>query len=82
MRHYLMPLNLQNQQVVPHHQPEPSDQHTDPVWVQLAALPSLYSHDHAMLLCRHSEDEWVAWVPDHGEVILHRSEFFFDSEWN
>lgn len=82
MKHYLMPLNIPNQQVVPKHQPATPDPCNEPVWVQLAALPSFYSHDQAMLLCRHSEDEWVAWVPEHGEVILHRSEFFFDSEWN
>jgi hypothetical protein len=57
---------------------------TDPstAWVKLAVLPSPYSHDRAMLLCRHADDEWVAWVPDHGEVILHRSEFFVEADWN
>ncbi|PSB06832.1 hypothetical protein C7B61_21985 [filamentous cyanobacterium CCP1] len=52
------------------------------VWVKLAALPNPYSHDRAMLLCRHADDEWVAWIPDHGEVILHRSEFFVEPDWN
>lgn len=52
------------------------------VWVQLAALPNPYSHDQALLICRHSEDEWLAWIPDHGEAILHRSEFYFESDWN
>ncbi len=51
-------------------------------WVQLVAPLSDYSHSQAMLLCRHSEDEWVAWIPDYGEAILHISEFYFDSAWN
>lgn len=52
------------------------------VWVWLATLPNPYSHDQALLLCRHSDDEWIAWIPDHGETVLHRSEFYFDEDWN
>jgi hypothetical protein len=44
--------------------------------------PSPYSHDYGLLLCRHSDDEWVVWIPDQGEMVLHRSEFYFDSDWN
>jgi hypothetical protein len=55
---------------------------TPPVWVQLAALPNPYSHDQGLVLCRHSDDEWLVWVPEHGETILHRSEFFVDADWN
>lgn len=44
-------------------------------WVQLKELPSPYSHDEALLLCKHSESEWVVWIPDHGEMILHQSQF-------
>ncbi|WP_339384093.1 hypothetical protein [Gloeocapsopsis crepidinum] len=44
-------------------------------WVQLQDLPSDYSHDEALLLCQLSHDEWVAWVPQHGEVILHAHQF-------
>ncbi|OCQ96550.1 hypothetical protein BCD64_01225 [Nostoc sp. MBR 210] len=40
------------------------------VWVRLAELPSPYSYDEALLLCQISADEWLAWVPDHGEVTL------------
>jgi hypothetical protein len=28
------------------------------------------------LLCQESPDTWVAWVPDHGEVVLDRSQFY------
>jgi hypothetical protein len=44
-------------------------------WVQLLELPSPYSHDEALLLCQHSETEWIAWVPEYGEMILHRHQF-------
>lgn len=45
-------------------------------WVQLRQLPNPYSHDQALLLCQLSEDEWVGWIPDHGETILYRDQFF------
>lgn len=44
-------------------------------WVQLREPPSPYSHDEALLLCRHSDTEWIVWIPDHGQMILHRSQF-------
>lgn len=64
--------------------PEGRSPHLNPsaVWVKLAVLPNSYSHDRAMLLCRHGEDEWNAWVPDYGEIVLHRSEFFVEADWN
>ena len=45
-------------------------------WVKLIELPSEYSADEALLLCQESPDVWVAWVPDHGEVKLDRSNFY------
>lgn len=44
-------------------------------WVKLLALPNPYSHDEALLLCPKSDTEWVAWIPDHGEAILHINNF-------
>jgi len=44
-------------------------------WVPLREPPSPYSHDEALLLCQHSESEWIVWIPDYGEMILHRSQF-------
>lgn len=41
-------------------------------WVKLRELPNPYSHDEALLLCQHSDTEWIVWIPDHGEMILHR----------
>lgn len=44
-------------------------------WVELRERPSAYSHDEALLLCQHSESEWIVWIPEYGEMILHRSQF-------
>ena len=44
-------------------------------WVQLREPPSPYSHDEALLLCQHSDTEWMVWIPGYGEMILHRSQF-------
>jgi hypothetical protein len=44
-------------------------------WVQLKERPSLYSHDEALLLCQHSDTEWVVWIPEYGEAILDRCQF-------
>ena len=44
-------------------------------WVQLRECPSPYSHDEALLLCQHSDSEWMVWIPEYGEMILHRSQF-------
>ncbi len=43
---------------------------TSQTWVRLLTLLNPFSHDEALLLCQHSESEWVAWIPDHGEAIL------------
>lgn len=75
-----MKLNLKqaNTEIQPQWQPivgypsefEPS------TWVQLWQQPNPYSHDEALLLCQLGEDEWVAWIPDHGETVLSRYQFF------
>ncbi len=44
-------------------------------WVRLLELPSTFSYDEALLLCQISEDEWVAWIPGHGEAVLHTRQF-------
>jgi len=44
-------------------------------WVQLRDRPSPFGHDEALLLCEMDGNRWVAWIPDHGETLLHRSEF-------
>lgn len=44
-------------------------------WVHLLELPSAFSYDEALLLCQLSEDEWVAWIPGHGEAVLQTRQF-------
>jgi hypothetical protein len=44
-------------------------------WVHLLGLPSTFSFDEALLLCQISEDQWAAWIPDHGEAVLHTRQF-------
>ena len=39
-------------------------------WVKLARQLTAFSADEALLLCQASETEWVAWVPDYGEILL------------
>lgn len=45
-------------------------------WVKLLQLPSEYAFDEAKLLCQESPDAWVAWVPNHGEVVLDHGDFY------
>lgn len=45
------------------------------IWVRLREQPSPYCQDEALLLCQHSEMEWLVWIPDYGEIVLHRSQF-------
>jgi hypothetical protein len=52
-----------------------SQQFQADTWVHLLELPSTYSYDEALLLCQSGEDEWVAWIPNHGEAVLHSSQF-------
>lgn len=49
-------------------------------WVHLLELPSTFSYDQALLLCQVSEDEWVAWIPAHGEALLHTRQFMWTND--
>ncbi|MBC1223550.1 hypothetical protein GNF10_01595 [Nostoc sp. UCD121] len=46
-------------------------------WVKLLLLPNPFSFDEALLLCPVSADEWLAWIPDHGEAILNIRHFCY-----
>ncbi|MBW4521442.1 MAG: hypothetical protein KME16_17310 [Scytolyngbya sp. HA4215-MV1] len=50
--------------------PQPS------TWVRLRELPSTYSFDEALLLCRAADDRWLAWIPDFGEILLEPGQFY------
>jgi len=45
-------------------------------WVKLLQPPSAYAADEAQLLCQTSANTWLTWVPNHGELMLTRSDFY------
>jgi hypothetical protein len=45
-------------------------------WVKLLHSPSAYSSDEALLLCQCGDGQWLAWIPDYGETVLHYEQFF------
>ncbi|MBN8561302.1 MAG: hypothetical protein J0L70_12305 [Leptolyngbya sp. UWPOB_LEPTO1] len=53
---------------------------TPSMWVQLLNPPTAYSSDQGRLLCQVAEDQWLAWVPDYGELLLTTDEFCSLSE--
>ena len=49
-------------------------------WVQLVQPSPLFGGHEAMLLCQIAPCQWLAWMPEYGELILGREEFYWDSE--
>jgi hypothetical protein len=45
-------------------------------WVKLFNPPTAFSFDEAWLLCEYSEQKWLAWIPDYGELLLSTDEFY------
>ncbi|MGK7907759.1 MAG: hypothetical protein AB4040_11100 [Synechococcus sp.] len=67
---------VQSPTFVPQHLSQPFLDMVHPnSWVTLLEHPSEYSYGEALLLCPISDDEWVAWIPDYGEAVLHISQF-------
>jgi hypothetical protein len=50
--------------------------YTRDAWVKLLDTPNDYAADEAKLLCQESPDTWVAWIPNHGEVVLDKRNFY------
>lgn len=44
-------------------------------WVKLFNPPTAFSFDQAWLLCQCSDEQWLAWIPDYGEILLNADEF-------
>lgn len=44
-------------------------------WVKLLELPSPFCSDTALLLCQESENQWLGWIPDYGEIKLYPHQF-------
>lgn len=47
-------------------------------WVQLRDPLSEYSANQALLLCEAGPDQWVAWVPNFGQVTLGREQMVME----
>jgi hypothetical protein len=45
------------------------------MWVKLHNPPTAFSFDEAWLLCETSNQQWLAWIPDYGEIMLKADEF-------
>lgn len=54
-----------------------AQEYEENTWVKLLDLPSAFSFEEALLLCQHSEDEWLAWIPDYGETVLNAKQFCY-----
>jgi hypothetical protein len=48
---------------------------TPSTWIKLRELPGPFSADEALLLCQYSENQWLAWVPEYGEILLDTDQF-------
>ncbi|NES81606.1 MAG: hypothetical protein F6K10_09465 [Moorea sp. SIO2B7] len=44
------------------------------VWVKAPDIPNSIHCEEALILGRESENTWLAWIPDYGEIILSDSE--------
>jgi hypothetical protein len=62
-----LPLNWKEIKTAPRLEPN--------TWVKLLTCLNPFCYDEALLLCQESESEWVAWIPDHGEAVLHVNQF-------
>jgi len=50
--------------------------YTRDTWVKLLHQPSEYAFSEAKLLCPGEADSWTAWLPDHGECLLEKGDFY------
>lgn len=50
--------------------------YTRDAWVKLFQSPSEFADREAKLLCQDTPGTWIAWVPNYGEVVLDRSQFY------
>ncbi|NJK66217.1 MAG: hypothetical protein HC789_18730 [Microcoleus sp. CSU_2_2] len=54
----------------------PTPKFAPSTWVKLLNPPTAFSFDEAWLLCQYSEQKWLAWIPDYGEILLSTDEFY------
>lgn len=65
-------------QIKPYLASDPGSSLQPSTWVRLREAPSPYSSTEALLLCREGLNQWLAWVPDYGEISLSVHEFQLD----
>ncbi|HBE20908.1 MAG TPA: hypothetical protein DEG17_12635 [Cyanobacteria bacterium UBA11149] len=53
----------------------PKPKYQPSTWVKLFNPPTAYSFDEAWLLCECDDNQWLAWIPDYGEILLKTDEF-------
>lgn len=53
----------------------PNPKYQPSTWVKLFNPPTAYSFDEAWLLCECDDNQWLAWIPDYGEILLNTHEF-------
>ena len=44
-------------------------------WVKLHNSPTELCQDEALLLCQTTNNQWVAWIPDYGKILLTAKDF-------
>lgn len=52
---------------------------TASTWVKLVQPIEAVCSDEALLLCQCGTDEWLAWIPDLGEIVLATDQFSLDA---
>jgi hypothetical protein len=57
----------------------PSDW-TPATWVKVVNPPTAFAFNEALLLCQTSDNYWMVWIPDHGEILLHTDNFCNSAE--
>jgi hypothetical protein len=45
------------------------------VWVKLYSPPTGLCQEEALLLCQAADNQWVAWIPDYGKILLAAEDF-------
>lgn len=45
------------------------------MWVKLHKPPTELCQGEALLLCQAANNQWVAWIPDYGKILLTSEDF-------
>ncbi len=53
----------------------PSTVSSSSAWVKLHNPPTELCQEEALLLCQTTRNQWVAWIPDYGKILLTAEDF-------